>query len=145
MIEWIPLTDEELAGPTKVMTAEECLQLELEQHYGATPDDPDTYLIALGKYQSDVEQRAQTIEQRMAHMEMIARYESHINKRNSGVRAAAKENKSKGDETRQQVQDALGDTLLINPRFAELSKRHQATRLAAQLPDISERTIRKYL
>ena len=56
-MEWIPIDPEE-KGETLVLTEADMLELGLVQHYGADYDDPDSFLIALGRRDADAEASA---------------------------------------------------------------------------------------
>ena len=45
---WIPIDNDE-QGETLVLTEADMLELELVQHYGANYDEPDSFLIAIGR------------------------------------------------------------------------------------------------
>ena len=46
---WVPLTEEEMEGPTRIVTEEEMDVLDLVQHYGADPYDPLSIERARGR------------------------------------------------------------------------------------------------
>ena len=108
MMEWMPIDPDE-KGEALVLTDADMLELELVQHYGADYDDPDSFLIALGRRDADVEASADRMQgalQRADSMLALAEYAAAINKgRSRRAEGSAKKQRDEKALRTQAIQD----------------------------------------
>ena len=124
---WIPLDPEE-QGETLVLTEADMLERELVQHYGANYDEPDSFLIALGRRDQALEHRVQSNAERLARLEVLHAYEAQKAEYNKTRQSGADANAEKKRVRDQALTDWVDDYVAQRRAAINLSASALATR-----------------
>jgi hypothetical protein len=127
---WIP-TDTEGKGETLVLTEANVLELELVQHYGANYDDPDSFLIAIGRRDNDLEASKRRMQDALDKLDAMLALEEYVAGIKQGRTEQAQGGAQANADKKTQRADAITDW--VDEYLASRSKTPTASELAGRL------------
>lgn len=129
---WIPTdTDTEGKGETLVLTEANMLEVELVQHYGANYDDPDSFLIAIGRRDNDLEASKRRMQDALEKLDAMMDLEEYANGIKQGRTEQAQGGAQANADKKTQRADAITDW--VDEYLASRSKTPTASELAGRL------------